>query len=1620
MQNDRDCADTHYCHWNTTSSGCEDPDNDFISVYTPWNPGCYIFDNNQTQCENVVGCSFSGGTCNSNATIAADGLSCNYVNDSSLCNSIASLDTCCAWQGTSCTADRFSSACYDQIEEPPTGATYCEDYNSYNDKTLCDQISVDPWFMPCQWNNATKHCEVKKDKIFTEGKESLVYLDNKQSCEFAGGKWVTESYCSGSIAVSSGRCEFKFDDERNCNKACYACDYQNDGTNWTTAEKAKGGCIASKLGICEFTTDTTAPNGYGTCDVDDDIENFGDKTCASDCGVCTFMGNPTAANAENRPSTYCKNSDANCKWIPDLTAATDESKGRCASTAEKTCEDRCDKCQTQQNCKTYGAKKGNESLDNQCSWNTNTNLCDPKSGGDQLEVCFDGIDNNNNGKIDCADAMCYSDPFCGGGTFGSGQDCFSYSENATCTAGNCTWVEEQWGSWCDIPGAACWKLDGDIAACNSDANCEFHEEFNGGFCEEDWTAESFNSCFNAADENSCSSAGGNCTWTVDNWCNDVGGWCEFDSTNSGDWVNCNSLYTTEATCNDASSCQWRQDTWCESQGASAGWCDHVKFTCWQYDQNQSACTGAVLVNGTTNMSDWCQFESSDWGNWCSQKTSGGNSCWDQNDQSSCTSAGCNWKSGFCDPVGFGGSVSGGAGADFAGSGMSCFKFNANESYCSEQNGCGWFDESRPFCDVDFSDDCPQFSYNQTLCDAASTCSYNPNGNFCDYSAFECHWNFTLQTNLSACDANSLCYNNSGFCEPLTRNATTESECTSYSSTLYRWVDGFCEGAMAASFFKEMEGGAPIPLGFDPEGDAPSGETDIIDFGMKDMGNAFGFGMRLANLENASMCNDIRLQSGSSGTGQNTSKYYWYIDTDGVRDNNCATKHNASLTGYEFYFAYEASFSTSSNKVSEKQTAFKCGSNGFTATDIKVSGSRQKMCGEIGGAMVAIEKNDLEKHPDLYTTGADIRVLVTTANAITNVSTPVDTAASGFMTPGAIDFDLDKFDFMKLSNKSSGGVDKASKGYIHYDADCWTSAGCGDYSCYNHPYCTANSLGVHASGFEDSRTPKMIGIARELYPDSALITYYTDKPANGTMEFYGTDSTCTTLNDTIYDVGVTSNASREYKLWHSAEIYNDGDEYSLAYDLLNDTKYYFKLKICDDAGKCGSSKCSDFLTEGQNKCAFCDFVTRIQAPSGWNVSYDRDQDGVYEHEQGLVCGANAGMATNYTNGRRANVKLTKSDNSSWMEFLNARLTKSGLSSKVRDIKASSSLVQGTTSGTSIATVGYTGMATSTRDKIINNLYPEICMIKIPGSGTCTELWHCDDTDLSKCVNRTAEATLNQTGTDYCIWEIPYCEFSVWSGGEPDTSSSSSSSSSSGGGGGGSSAAGGGGGGGAASSSSTAKVWAKITRVFALVSNGESITVPVVHENISVSEVSMVIGETSKVVSVSVASLQGQPTTTLPAPGKAFEYLEIIVSNANKVSNRKISFSVPTKWLSENNVNPEEIILFRWETDWNPLPTLLTSQTSDKVTYETTTPGFSFFVIGTEKEDIPEEIVLENPEEQEPTVQQIQDDILKKESPSYALFFFLGIILVIALVWYIFHGKPPKKESKPDFRPRKARK
>ncbi|MBI1936048.1 PGF-pre-PGF domain-containing protein [Candidatus Woesearchaeota archaeon] len=167
----------------------------------------------------------------------------------------------------------------------------------------------------------------------------------------------------------------------------------------------------------------------------------------------------------------------------------------------------------------------------------------------------------------------------------------------------------------------------------------------------------------------------------------------------------------------------------------------------------------------------------------------------------------------------------------------------------------------------------------------------------------------------------------------------------------------------------------------------------------------------------------------------------------------------------------------------------------------------------------------------------------------------------------------------------------------------------------------------------------------------------------------------------------------------------------------------------------------------------------------------------------------------------------------------------------------------------------------------------------------------------------------------------------------TSSTTSTSSSSGGGG---SA------GGAVSSnvdSSAARQWESLAA-------GTSAVLSINNAKIAVVGVIIDVKNALTNPSLTVDSLLSNPRSTAAA-AKVYQYLQITRANMLDLDASKITirFKVPKSWLAANGVSEDNIVLYRFSDDkWNALPTSKTGADVDNILYESTTPGFSTFAIG----------------------------------------------------------------------------
>ncbi|PIZ51916.1 hypothetical protein COY27_01975 [Candidatus Woesearchaeota archaeon CG_4_10_14_0_2_um_filter_33_13] len=1114
---------------------------------------CWFADNNPSVCGNLTGCAYcvagdgaTGIDNSSNDNICKDkeiglceghalgdptysnannsaNLACTDIQIKSACN-YGPLPNC-KWTNSSTTIGAFCEAGAKSEKKSAPPAQYCEDPMAKNNYTICMQL-VEEFMMPCKWQNTTipyTNCTFNGNAVFggSGGEMDFGLINSEFSCTSAGGTWTTENYIDGDILKQDSWCEmigmFNIDqgqgtnNKANCDTSCWACEFQNNGSAWGGVAAAQSACQGSALGNCQWTTDSSAFNGFGFCDYPKEMENGGAKDCNFQCEGCNFMNNPQAA---------CLGSMANdgigCKWENNT---NDLIKGGfCVDKSKKTCNSDCFSCYDTTSCDA-------SSLD--CIWDPTFNLC--KANGFTGEVCFNGVDDDSDTLMDCADPDCGFDNFCGGSSFGG--DCFAQTTPGNCNTTvafgdlNCTWINDTWNptGWCDMPGANCWRFNNDLSTCGATPGCtnDSSSMGNNAWCEINESIMQASNCWSGSTEVACGELSG-CQWTNNTWPGAPAGSGFCDNTI---FASCKSL--TSDTCSLNSNCSWREDTYSANGG---GWCD---VACMNPELDQSSCEG--IASGSL----------------------------------------CRWRdmSSTCQPENFmmmGSSSDGGFGG---------------------KTGCGQYDG-----------------------------------------------------NLTACNNNNVTcvYKQDGFAN---NGVAPANEA------------GWCVNKAEFEHFGEMEGDV-IDLAMDtgnnfgqygPEAESGVDDwVDILGMGMRVTDTGFDFGAGIFNITSTAMCNgymignkDDFMAQKVQGNGIETTKFYWYLDTDGISNNGCIAVNQlgSTLTGFEFMVGYVST--NTSNGIVETKQMKRCSEGNWNPTNALVTTSKMLSCGEIGGPMIAIAKQDLESFSE-YNKTANLRIFMSSANDSTNRTSPSDSVGPGYYTPGTVDFgfvdcsnpsnskdpkckNFQKFGF-NVFEECKNGVDDDENGLID----------CDDPFCSFIPDCNGGTGFNFVADSNDKTAPTVMFSKVEKLFDAAFLKVDTSEPSNLSIGFYTNDSTCKTLNMTLVDIGEGYQANANFKPFHSIDLMED----NLGFALINNTIYYYKITVCDPSGNCGVSACSNFTTKATAEEKT--FIFKIELPDEGGYTVDIPALGKVGYNFTETFDIN-GVPTVFDVGIKTNTSVTKNMN-----------------------------------------------------------------------------------------------------------------------------------------------------------------------------------------------------------------------------------------------------------------------------------------------------------------------------------------------------------------------------------------
>jgi PGF-pre-PGF domain-containing protein len=1645
--NESECT-SNGCTWENKTGWCYEPVKDFSDINTEgeclkmgwgfWNgtdciapagginfdginPGCWIFDGLPAECATTKGCSYDTGTgtCNGINTIE-----CGNITNQTICEGMTMLSTCCKWQAGQCSVS-YESKCWDAMAEPPEGAMHCMDYNAIDSPTLCNQIAGSPWYMPCKWDNSTGQCTFKDSMA-----KDVENIKTRKSCEFLGGTWKTETVCD-----DSGTPDDTSDDKPKLNSWCelptgasnYGCDVSCWACNSSTL------CTNSKKGYCVWNVDSNHPQG-GFCDIPEELEINGD--CDKFCGSCEYY-----IGGDYTPQKACKESKAQCKW--------DNATSRCINKKGKGCAEDCFSCFEKETCTLKGG--GSQGI---CKWDDVDEMCQPASFTG--EICFNGMDDNNNGEIDCDDPGCMFDPFCGGGDMGT---CWLYLDQTSCETNGCIWFQDPWTQKykCGMKGEKCFTYGNNQSGCDGDVNCQWFSEEH---CEINNTKA--DKCFTYTTQTNCE-ARTYCKWSADPF-SPQGGWCDFAPFEC-QWNS--TLQQSKTKCESNSLCVWNVDPWSQ-QGRCEPQCFAMDSTTMEPKHDtQTKCEGALAGGLCQWISGWCEPNSTTTGT-----VKGGDCASYDNDRTECENQpGCAWFEQM-----MGGPIGVGSGPGFGGSlcdvkhdfdcndfknATTCNSSNRNGTFESsgDGNACRWVTDGSwswcapvgehcgpmhsPFCVGNTCYSTPQT--NATSCAADPYCmpindTYQNNNEICvpkcmnssisDMATCQavadgriCIW-IGSGAGSGQCDW-EYCQSDCSGCPGAPCAADCGDRCAGCGNDSGTGLGGWCDPIGMKQVFEAMEGGRPHEIASDtcPESSL-NAWTDACFIGIKEMPDDYGIGIGLKSMTYAAVCNGETLWDGSTGSGRKTIKGYLYLDTDGNDTNNCYSD-DKNYTGFEFKLS--ASWRWSNEGLVQSLSAERCLNANWSAANIALNTHPKKMCQELQGIIVTVNKIDLKKLSSLFNPKYAMRIYGVTGNETATAALPSDKIGPGYYKPGGVDFkvedcnaignvdtDGDGFfayedpDCKHIYMKHEGGFKSFEDCITAWDDDMDGLVNCDDSECKDEIVC-----GGKLDFDENDHTPpniKNIEASTGMY--SSGITYNTDERANGTLTFYFNDSTCSTVNATIRDPGLWKENNTnltKYKFVHTAKINNLTHPDRLNYSLNNGTTYYYKTKVCDISGNCQVSGCLNFTTRATAKKSTLKF-SDPDTGEKWQINKG---SGNYT-QQGSACAgiSNSSLGETVNPDEVDEISIRTERNSS---------SGSNISVDIGGIDTDSDVVAGldldigsatgSKSGTAEDYVWMNESSWSGNEGVFTQGAPDNVTLVFPGNDT--ELWDCEDIasngSLANCTNITSYATrYYDNTTNTTKWVIPDPTADLWSyivdqtptiatgGGDDDGTTSSSSSSGGGGGGGGGQAV-------------PSNIKASKARYWSSILAGTSSTMEITDVDIAVNELTFSVAVTSSACNLVVRSFTDKPSAVADAPsGIVYQYFEIAPENIEGVTSAKISFKVSKNWLSDNSILENDVTLNRYENgQWTSLFTTLVRSDLTYNYYEATSSGFSYFAITgkptvteapveEEVEEPQEEVAAEQPPAVEEEIKgEVAEEEVKPKSKAYIIWT-VSIILVLLVI------------------------
>ena len=815
---------------------------------------------------------------------------------------------------------------------------------------------------------------------------------------------------------------------------------------------------------------------------------------------------------------------------------------------------------------------------------------------------------------------------------------------------------------------------------------------------------------------------------------------------------------------------------------------------------------------------------------------------------------------------------------------------------------------------------------------------------------------------------------------------------------------------------------------DETGEVDEPYIDIELFGVKDNPASFAFGVGVRSINDAAVCKDMVLSDFTSvGAGENTTKYYWYLDTDGNTTNGC-TSDDGTQTGFEFKFKYIGEYKN--DQVMESKVAYQCLSGSFGAAAIPLSNWKQKMCQMLGGGIISVDKEALKRFKNLYNDTQDMRIYVVSASNTTNESVPTDTIGPEYYTPGSFDFkmedcfapgqdlDGDGFD----SDNDPDCQDFKKYGFIPIeegpgcldgkDNDNDGKTDCDDESCAYDSFFCGGSLAAIAT---DKTAPTIVLHKKNIFPDTLKVSITTNKPTNATLEYFGTNVTCGAASSIVATL-----IDADFNTYHGFML--DTTSLTSTYAMSANQTYAYKIGITDPSGNSAKSGCINFTTKAgddENNCPKCNFtiapkydaassVNTTNATGNLYMSIDLNGDGDWDIENDTM---DYGTQIHYTQGKNSTIRYENLNSTEkWaitiknvdiIEAMSSQTTSSTERSK--PMGNMSNEFKYNTSGSD----KFIGMGSDKFKRMMQNMGADQIELTVPMTGN--HLWHCEEDNLTNCVDVSDQSGVSQIASDSVssTWEVPISfgmGFSVYK----TSTVSSGDSGSSGGGGSGSSSTSSGGGGilPEPEEDETKKfVYPKLVKGSFRKINVKNV------EIIPITYVEFNVLNDLETVTFAVKSYRKQPkkVESAPANTEIYKYLGFEYTNLKQedVDDIVIKFKVKKSWLQDKGAEHGEVKLRRYVTTWSTLKTTKESEDEEFVYYKATSPGLSYFSITVPKKEIePTESEESDTTEPEPTGAAVREPEPKEKSPYMWVWYLVGGVVLLLVIYFIVKARQPE--------------